>query len=208
MSDQAVTLIEDYALAPSGWEALCRTIRGLTELQTSNRAIHQLLFRAAEPDARLLRERIEPLLSDIIKRAKAKGAVRADLSATDIPVLTHAGSSTASAMDDGGSELAQRHIELLIKGIALSPDDVPVPGPLPDEEFAKWLAALRGAASRGSGSGPKRDLKASAVFAKSYQGQRARRLVRLGFAVSGLFAGDGAEYPDHRVKAVAGCAPR
>lgn len=135
-------VIRRCAEASTGAEALDAVLRAFVEVQARSRAVQQIVFTDAEEDAARLRAQIEPLLTAIVDRAKAEGAVRADFAATDIPILTHAISGVAVAMPDGGAELARRHLELLLKGIRPSADERPVPGPLPDERFADWLRAL------------------------------------------------------------------
>ncbi|MFF7985776.1 hypothetical protein ACFZDK_42830 [Streptomyces sp. NPDC007901] len=74
-------------------------------------------------------------------QALFEGAVREDFTATDFALLIHAASSAAARMETHGPELASRHIELLIKGIAATPDPTPVPAPLADDDFQAWMRA-------------------------------------------------------------------
>jgi len=139
---EAMALIERCAAAPTGREALESVLREFVGLQTRSRAVRELMFGDVEHEAMRLRRDVEPLLTRIVERAKAEGAVRPDFAATDIPVLTHAVSAVAAGMPDGGRELAHRHLELLIKGLAATPDAASVPPPLPDDRFTDWLAAV------------------------------------------------------------------
>nr|WP_241740072.1 MULTISPECIES: TetR/AcrR family transcriptional regulator [Microbacterium] len=137
--------IRECAAVGSGRDALHRVLRVYVDFQSHNRAVRELLLIDIEHGAEHLRAEIEPLLSAIIDRAKAEQAVRADFTATDIPLLTHAIADIATRMPGIGAELARRHLELLIKGLAPTPDDVPVPAPLPDARFGEWLRAMGGA---------------------------------------------------------------
>ncbi|MEQ6899225.1 helix-turn-helix domain-containing protein [Microbacterium sp. KR10-403] len=137
--DQVLELIDHCAALPTGRQALHAVMRAFVDLQTLSRAQQQLLFSTEAPDAGVLRTEVEPRLTAIIERAKAEGAVRADFAATDVPVLTHAVTDAATRLPDGGRELAVRHLELLLKGLAPGEDEVPIPPPLPDERFAQWL---------------------------------------------------------------------
>lgn len=134
--------IRGCAEASTGRESLHRVLRLFVDFQSRNRAAQQLVFTDGETEASRLRADIEPLLTSIIDRAKAEGAVREDFAATDIPLMTHAIADIATRMPEGGLALAQRHLELLIKGISPTPDDTPVPGPLPDERFGDWLGSV------------------------------------------------------------------
>ncbi len=140
--DDSVRMIERCAAAPTGAEALRQVMVEYVTMQSASRAMPQIMFDHADEGASLLRERIEPLLTGIVERAKAEGAVRSDFAATDIPILTHAVSAIAASMPNGGADLARRHLELLWKGIAATPDEAPVPSPLADDDFAEWLRAV------------------------------------------------------------------
>jgi AcrR family transcriptional regulator len=137
--DQFEELIRRGALRPTAWEGLCEVIRSFVSIQAENRAVQQLFFTSADEAARLLRERVEPLLTDLVERAKAEGALRSDFAATDVPILANSISRLAHAASPHGPELARRHLELLLKGITATPDPVPVPPPLSDDDFGDWI---------------------------------------------------------------------
>lgn len=139
---EAVDGIERCADAPSGREALDATLRLFVGLQSRSRALQEVMVSDAGARAAQLRDEVEPLLTRIIERAKAEGAVRSDLAATDIPILTFAVAAGAAAMGERGQELARRHLELLIKGIGPTEDPVVIPPPLADDRFGDWLRAV------------------------------------------------------------------
>lgn len=134
-------LIRDNARRATAWEGLCEVMRSFVSIQARNLAVQQLFFTSADDAARLLRERVEPLLTDLVERAKAEGALRADFAATDVPILANSISRLAHASSPHGPELARRHLELLLKGLAASPDPVPVPPPLSDDDYGDWIRA-------------------------------------------------------------------
>jgi AcrR family transcriptional regulator len=133
---ESLELIRDRADRPTAWEGLCEVMRSFVAIQTSNRALQELIFTSTDDAARRLRERVEPLLTDIIDRAKAEGALRADFAATDIAILTNSISRLALASSPHGPGLAQRHLELLLKGLGPTPDPHQIPQPLSDGDFA------------------------------------------------------------------------
>lgn len=141
--DDSVALVLACSQEPSGWSALRRVLWELTELQTEDRALHSLLYRTEYPVARQLRERIEPLLTAIIQRARTEGAVRDDFAATDIPIITRAISSVSvGTTQEAGKRIARRQVELFLRGIGPIQHDDPIPPPLHDDEFAGWLKHL------------------------------------------------------------------
>lgn len=140
--EEFAMLIDEVRGRQSAWDGLCELMREYVRVQSQSRAVKQLFYGGAEPAARLLRERVEPLLTELVERAKLEGRVRADFAATDIPILTHAISGTAHAMPGRGEELARRHLELVLKGMSATNDPHPVPPPLPDDAFIEWMRAI------------------------------------------------------------------
>jgi AcrR family transcriptional regulator len=139
--EQFEALIRDGARRPTAWEGLCEVMRSFVSIQARNRAVQQLFFTSADDAARLLRERVEPLLTDLVERAKAEGSLRPDFAATDVPILANSISRLAHAASPHGPELARRHLELLLKGLTATPDTAPVPPPLSDDDFGDWIRA-------------------------------------------------------------------
>jgi AcrR family transcriptional regulator len=142
--DDLESLVDQARTQPSAWEGLTAVLRLYVAALTRNRAVLELATEATEPAVSLLQERIVPALTDLVERAKGEGALREDFAAADIPVLAHAISLIAHTMPVGGPRLAQRHLELLLKGIAATEDPAPVPPPLAEEDFAIWLKATTG----------------------------------------------------------------
>jgi len=131
----------DEALAkPSGRDGLHWLLRQYVEAQLANRGAFEILG-SVDAAIEVLHEHVVPRLGEIVARAKAEGAVRDDFAATDIPVLT--ATIARAAAGPHGPDLARRHLELLIAGLAPRIDEVPVPPPLPDADFEAWASALR-----------------------------------------------------------------
>lgn len=138
-----IEIVTERSAQPTAWEGLCEVMRFFVDSQSQNRAITEMLYEGADTTARHLRERVEPVLTDLVNRAKAEGALRADFAATDVPILTHSVSTVARLQPGRGQELARRHLELLLKGLGPTADPGEVPPALPDDEFADWLRTRR-----------------------------------------------------------------
>ncbi|WP_159500044.1 TetR/AcrR family transcriptional regulator [Microbacterium sp. 18062] len=139
--DDLAAVIDRCRAQPSAWDGLTMLMRLYVGALARDRAVMELATEVTEPALRVLRERIVPALADLVERAQSEGALREDFTAADVPVLTHAIGAIAHSMPSGGPRLAQRHLELLLKGIAATPDPVPIPPPLADEDFGVWLQA-------------------------------------------------------------------
>lgn len=139
--DDLAAVVDRCRAQPSAWEGLATLMRLYVDALARDRAVMELATEVREPAVRALRERVVPAMTDLVERAKSEGAVRRDFAASDIPVLTHAIGAIAHSMPSGGPRLARRHLELLLKGIAATPDPVPIPPPLADDDFGAWLRA-------------------------------------------------------------------
>lgn len=139
--ERAAAALDECADAPTGWDALCRALRRMADMQLRERGSYQVLFDPSATAITLLRTEIEPRLRAIVDRAKSEGSLRSDFTSMDIAVLVHAATAVAARMESGGPEVASRHLELLIKGITASPDATPVPAPMPIDDLEVWLRA-------------------------------------------------------------------
>jgi AcrR family transcriptional regulator len=85
----ALVEIAEQALAdPDPWTGLVTYVEGAAALLTADRGLRQILMFASfsRDHACHARARLEPIVTRLIGRAQAAGAVRADLRATDIPI--------------------------------------------------------------------------------------------------------------------------
>lgn len=140
--DVFLPIAERIASGEDGWESLCELMRFFVESQAGSKAMQELFYESTDAAASMLRLRVEPLLRGVIERAKAEGALRDDFAPTDVPILTHAASTLGHSLRSHGPDLARRHLELLLKGIAATPDPHPIPPPLADDDFALWLGSV------------------------------------------------------------------
>lgn len=142
--DDVAAYLQECAEAETGWEALCQVLWGLTERQLLNRGLHDLVLgQVADPGDRV-RLRLEPVLQQVVERARQEGRVRADFAASDIAMLSRAVSASRSGSSERDLQMARRHVLLLLKGIVDSPDELPVPGPVGKDE--PWVLRVPGPA--------------------------------------------------------------
>ena len=123
---------------PDAWNGLVTFMTGAVELHTSDRALKELVFHGSGGEERLahVRGRMAPLAREIVRRAQEAGALRADVSATDLVMLQFA---VASLGEFQTPVLWQRALGVALDGLR---GDTPLAGrPLEDDEFAR--AVLR-----------------------------------------------------------------
>jgi AcrR family transcriptional regulator len=147
--DRLVQLAEHALAADDAWEGLTDFLEQATELQIANRGLKEIIFGSdygAELSARI-RDRIAPLTEQLVRRAQASGALRDDVTTTDIPLLQFMLSSAAELTTPHAPDLWRRYFALAVDGLR-TPDPHPLPQPgLTADEFPD---ALRKAPGRGA----------------------------------------------------------
>jgi AcrR family transcriptional regulator len=136
--DAVIALAEQIEDEPDAWTALVTFLQRLAELLAENRGLRELLLFAAHGHrgAAYARDQMRPVVDRLLTRAKAAGQVRADLSATDMPVIEFMISATAAYTRDVRPELWRRYLALILDSLRPARDDAtPLPEPAlsPDE---------------------------------------------------------------------------
>lgn len=139
--DEQLETMTELARSPRAWDGLCAIMRYLVDMQSRQPGIMQVIFSRVDAVPDVLRARVEPVLTELVTRAKTEGSLRADFAATDVPIVTFA-LSRLTAVPSSGEALARRYLEIFLKGLAPTPDDVEVPGALPDDDFGAWFRAV------------------------------------------------------------------
>jgi AcrR family transcriptional regulator len=105
-------------------------------LQLENRALLELLRLRLrhEPQLAAARQRIRPLLAELVARGEAQGTLRGDLAAADVLVLLWALGRVVESTGPGAPELWRRYLALALDGLRPG-----AAGPLP-EPPPTWAA--------------------------------------------------------------------
>jgi hypothetical protein len=136
---------------PDPWHGLVWTIERNLELQATDRGLSQLVHDSPQGLERIVRvrERLLPIGRDLIVRAQAAGAVRADIETGDLPIIQLMVSLVLEASHDVDPELWRRYLALALRGIATHPEDLPaLPGPAPTPEAIDRVMTARPARRR------------------------------------------------------------
>jgi AcrR family transcriptional regulator len=147
--DRLVQLAEHALATDDAWEGLTGFLEQATELQIANRGLKEIIFGSdygAELSARI-RDRIAPLTEQLVRRAQANGALRDDVTTTDIPLLQFMLSSAAELTTPHAPDLWRRYLALAVDGLR-TPDPHPLPQPaLTADEFPDALRKASGRAA-------------------------------------------------------------
>jgi AcrR family transcriptional regulator len=147
--DRLVELAERGLAADDAWAGLTGFLEQATELQIANRGLKELIFGSDHGTALAARAhiRVGPLAERLVRRAQASGALRADVVATDLPLLQFIVSAAAELTAPYAPELWRRYLALMIDGLR-TPDPHPLPQPgLSSEELPGAVRMARVRAS-------------------------------------------------------------
>jgi AcrR family transcriptional regulator len=133
--DEVVAAAEAARDLPDPWQALVAFMTDTLEKQADNRGLGDLAYGTARAMklSTQARERVAPVVDDIVRRARAAGVVRAGVGATDlafVPIMVGAVMESARGIDD---DLWRRMLVLLLDGFR-SGQNTPLPGGQPSGE--------------------------------------------------------------------------
>lgn len=140
-----VVLAERAQDEPDAWTAVVWFLENAAEMMAGDRGLRQMLMYAAHGRHRAAyaRDRMRPVVQRLIKRAQAAGQVRADLGATDAPVIEFMISSVAEYTRHVRPELWRRYLALMLDALRPERDSTtPLPAPpLTPDEMAEVINA-------------------------------------------------------------------
>ena len=120
---EVIELAERACGEPDSWAALVGFLRVLTEIQSQNRGLHEVLNGSEYCQDRVAEARteFEPLIQRMLARAQADGHVRADLDPSDLTVILLMLSAVAQFSQDVSPDLWERYLDLLLEGVRARP---------------------------------------------------------------------------------------
>lgn len=131
----AVVAIAEAALAVEDpWEGLCQFMWRDFELQSLDRGLREfMLGRAASGEWRQRAgERIQPLVTALVERARAGGRMRADVGEGDIEIILAMLGSLMDASIHVEPDLWRRYLAIVLDGIQCDDRHDKLPGKPPD----------------------------------------------------------------------------
>jgi len=134
--EEVVTVLEGAVAEKCAWEGLTLFLQRTAEMHAEDRGLREVALRAGHGKDHLpaVRERIEPLVHQLVDRAHREGALRPDAGADDIPLLLHMVGAVADSAHTVRPDLHRRYLGLLIEGLRNRPDRAElVPGLTSDE---------------------------------------------------------------------------
>ena len=136
--DALVEMAEQAQDQPDAWAALVWFLERSTEMLAGDRGLRQILLYAAQGHDRIAtaRGRIRPAIGSLVSRAQADGQVRADLAATDIPIIEFMLAAVSEYTRHVRPALWRRFLPLMLDALRPARDAataLPEPEVSPDE---------------------------------------------------------------------------
>ncbi|GGL34493.1 TetR/AcrR family transcriptional regulator [Phycicoccus endophyticus] len=116
---QVEQVAREAAEDPDSWSGLLHFLEGALDLQHGDRGLTQMMNNPVLGDARVaeVRDRIAPLVTVLVERAKAEGVVRPDLDQTDLIFVQLALSAVMDRTRGLAPDLYRRYLTVFLDGI-------------------------------------------------------------------------------------------
>ncbi|MCW3038673.1 MAG: transcriptional regulator, TetR family [Solirubrobacterales bacterium] len=129
------------------WEGLAHFLEQAVGMQAQDRGLKELLLSTGRGQERVaaVRDRIAPLVAQVVGRAKAEGALRADVVEFDVPMINMMLGTIADAARETNPELWRRYLALVLDGLRAErpqPSALPVP-PLGADDTDRVMACWK-----------------------------------------------------------------
>ncbi len=121
---ELVEIAQEALQQPSGWQGLCFFLERAHAVQAQDRGLRQMLMcdRDEGDQASQTQRELGPLVADLIRRAQAEGALRSDLTATDIPLIAVMISGIMDQCSAVKPELWRRYLTIILDGLRATRD--------------------------------------------------------------------------------------
>lgn len=140
--DGVVALAEEALTADDAWEGFSSFLVGVFELQAHDRGLREFMTRGGGTGlAARAAASIQPVGGELVRRAHADGALRADIGVGDIPLIPMMVGAVMDAARHVETELWRRVLAVILNGISAGPPTARLPGnPPPPEALAAILS--------------------------------------------------------------------
>lgn len=112
------------------WDALVAFMEAAVEVNATNRGVKELVFGGADGAGLVDRARLQlaPLVQELVRRARASGDLRADVSLTDMPLIQFMVSSLGDLRGPYAAGIWRRYLRIVLDGLR-TPEPTPLARP-------------------------------------------------------------------------------
>jgi AcrR family transcriptional regulator len=150
---ELVGFMEAAVADPDPWHGISLFLERALELQASDRGLMDLITGMPDGLERVarIRDRMMPLGSQLVRRAREAGQLRGDIEPQDLAIIQLMLTTIIDAARDVDPDLWRRYLKIVLRGLSAQPDDV---GPLDPpavrvDDVARVMSALGAARPRG-----------------------------------------------------------
>jgi AcrR family transcriptional regulator len=142
--DELSTIARECLEEPDPWRGIAGFFERALALLVADRGLSDVLFSPGRGRERVAHARgaLAPIITEIVRRAVAAGAVRADLSTSDVPIINFMLHTVVDVSREVEPELYKRYLAILLDG--LRPRDDVAPLPVAALEMAEFQRAMAG----------------------------------------------------------------
>jgi AcrR family transcriptional regulator len=136
--DEIVQIATECAQNDDPWAALTCFLDRAVTLHGSDKALKEIVFSTAHGHERVAtaRDRIKPLVANIVDRAKDAGALRDDFDITDTPVIQLMLTAVIEYAGDVAPDLWRRYLAIVLDGLRAEAQRTPLaPQALSDDQL-------------------------------------------------------------------------
>jgi AcrR family transcriptional regulator len=121
--ERVYQLVHDAVANPDPWAGLVSFVEGTAEMQSSDRGLREVLMGVHDAEQMdQVHDRLSGPLRELVDRAKAVGAVRADVESTDIGIVVTMLCTVADVTGDASPELWRRYLPMMLDGLREGPE--------------------------------------------------------------------------------------
>jgi AcrR family transcriptional regulator len=138
--------VADAALGEAdGWAAFAGLLERTLELQAGDRVLKEVFLRHPPPAGRVasVREELRGRFEQVLARAQAQGALRADLTFADLALVLWSLGPVMDATATVAPDAWRRHLDLLLDGLRAQAATPVAQPPLTDDDLHAAMRALR-----------------------------------------------------------------
>jgi AcrR family transcriptional regulator len=114
---------------PDPWRGIVGYFEGALAAMAADRGLKDVLFSPGRGRDRVAHARraLAPVVAKLVQRAVEAGAVRADMSTTDVPVINFMLNTVVDFARDVEPELYKRYVGIVLDGLRRRDDNTPLP---------------------------------------------------------------------------------
>ena len=148
--EEIADVVRAAADHPDPWEALVGLLTRLQELQSEDRGLKEIVLGGAGGPKRgaVARSLIEPLVVQVLQRAKDADVVRSDIELTDLPLLQLAIGTIAESSRDVAPDVWRRMMTVVLDGLRAECARSELVTPALEQEQINAVMACYGASRR------------------------------------------------------------